>query len=458
MLHRSTLREMASLASSGKVTPGEIVRDHLDQIERANPSINAFVSVLGERALAQAAAAPRGPLYGVPVSIKDSFDLEDHPTLCGSRFRRGHKAARSATAVARLERAGAIVIGKTNTPEFLANYESDNRIIGRTNNPWNLERTSGGSSGGESAAIAAFCSAGGIGSDGGGSIRWPAHCTGICGLKPTPGRIPATGHFPLIHHPGGLLGVAGPMARNIADLRLLFEVLAGYDWSDPFSAPVPLTRSHGADVRVGVWESFYDVPVQPAVREAVRHAAGRLRSIGVETADFQPRGLERAPNLWSFFFSELTVPFMRELLEGREAESHWTSTEFYDRLKANPDPTGKQVVENLAARDAMRAHLLDQMRDTPVILTPAAGVTAFPHRQRKFETGSKAIGLFQAMMPLTWVNLLGLPALVLPFTLDGEGLPVGVQLVGRPWEEDTLLDVAARLELIRDALPAPPVP
>ena len=167
--------------------------------------------------------------------------------------------------MARLKHAGAIPIGKTNCPEFLSNYESDNYLAGRTNNPWDLERTSGGSSGGESAAIAAFFSAGGIGSDGGGSIRVPAHFTGIAGLKPTPGRISAAGHVPEMNHPTGLIGVAGPMARTARDLRLLFQVLAGYDSDDPFAAPVPLREPDLASVRIGLMPQFYRVPVEAGV-------------------------------------------------------------------------------------------------------------------------------------------------------------------------------------------------
>src|SRR5580692_3454782 len=160
------------------------------------------------------------------------------------------------------------------------NYETDNRLIGPTSNPWNRERTAGGSSGGESAAIAAGISMGGMGSDAGGSIRWPAHCCGIAGLKPTPGRVSAAGHYPVISHPGGLLGVAGPMARTAADVRLLFTVLAGYDSQDPFSAPVPVLTPDVTGLRIGLMEQFGDVPVQPEMRGAVRKAARTLEQIG----------------------------------------------------------------------------------------------------------------------------------------------------------------------------------
>src|SRR6266568_336883 len=232
MSHRSSLCQMAAKLRDRAISPVDLVEAHLRQIEQLDPKLNAFVIVRAEQARDEArlaeAAIQRGdrlgPLHGVPVTVKDSFDLADYPTLCGSKFRIGHRAAQDATAVARLRAAGAIVLGKTNCPEFLWNYETDNYTTGRTNNPWDLERTPGGSSGGESAAIAAFCSAGGIGSDGGGSIRIPAHFCGIAGLKPTPGRVSAAGHFPVIAHPGGLLGVAGPMARRAQDVRLLFSV------------------------------------------------------------------------------------------------------------------------------------------------------------------------------------------------------------------------------------------
>ena len=248
MPNHLTLSAMAAKIQSRELSPVELTEAHLKHIETHNPNLNAFVVLLADEARDCAKMAEEaitrgertGPLHGVPVTVKDSFDIEGLPTLCGSRFRQDHRATCDSTAAARLRAAGAIILGKTNCPEFLMNYETDNHITGRTNNPWNLERTPGGSSGGESAAISSFCSAGGIGSDGGGSIREPAHFCGICGLKPTPGRVPATGHYPEIGHPGGLLGVGGPMARNAKDVHMLFDVLAGHDLQDPFSAPVPV--------------------------------------------------------------------------------------------------------------------------------------------------------------------------------------------------------------------------
>ena len=397
-----------------------------------------------------------GLLHGVPVTVKDSFDIADLPTLCGSRFRLGHKAARDATAVARLRAAGAIILGKTNTPEFLSTFETDNFITGRTNNPWNLERTPGGSSGGEAAAIASYCSAGGIGSDGGGSIRIPAHFCGIAGLKPTPGRIPATGHFPVMNHPTGLLAVAGPMARTAEDLRLMFAALAGYDSQDPFSAPVPLRPPGEHRLRVGVFEQFYGVPVDPEIRQTVRRAAETLNALGIPAGPFEPQGLDRAPNLWWFFMGQLTARLTQQMIQGREADAHWTAAELLAGGLAQPAPTVEQLLLNLATRDRMRASLLRQMEEVPLLLMPPCGVTAFPHRSRHWKIGEREIGLFQATMPATPFNLLGLPALVIPFGMSSEGLPIGVQLVGRPFEEELILDVAVRMEAARGPFGAPP--
>ena len=360
---------MASMVRERAVSPVELVEAHLRQIEKLNPKLNAFVVLTAERARDDArqaeAAVMRGErlgaLHGVPVTVKDSFDLAGHPTLCGSKFRIGHRADRDSAAAGRLRAAGAIVLGKTNCPEFLNNYETDNLITGRTNNPWDLERTPGGSSGGESAAIASFCSAGGIGSDGGGSIRIPAHCCGIAGLKPTPGRVSAAGHFPEIAHPGGLLGVGGPMARTAQDVRILFSALAGYDTQDPFSAPVPVRNPDIAGLKVGLMEQFYDVPVQPVMRDAVRKAGAALELMKIPVEPFRPSGFERAPNLWWFFFGQLPARGIQKSIAGREQDAHWTGTDFMRAALKEPEPTAQSLLDNLAARDRMRSALLRQM-------------------------------------------------------------------------------------------------
>src|SRR3954471_9592040 len=196
--------QMAEMVRAKTISPVELVDVHLARIEELQPALNAFVTVDWDRARSEAKAAEEtimrgeavGPLHGVPISIKSSISVAGLPCEAGSRLKQGAIAQKDAVVVERLKRAGAIVLGTTNLPEMLMAYESDNPLYGRVNNPWDLERTAGGSSGGESAAVAACCSAGGIGSDSGGSVRIPAHFTGICALKATPGRIPGTGHDP----------------------------------------------------------------------------------------------------------------------------------------------------------------------------------------------------------------------------------------------------------------------
>src|SRR6266478_8351935 len=247
-LHYLSLVKLAERIRTRAISPREVVDQHLQRIAELQPRLNAFVHIdeAGAREQARAAEAavthndPIGPLFGIPLTVKSSIDVAGWPCPAGSLLRKDYVADQDAPLVARLKAAGAILIGNTNTPEFLMAYETDNLLTGKTSNPWNLRHSSGGSSGGEAAAIASGCSAGGVGSDGGGSIRVPAHFCGICGLKPTPGRIPATGHFPPGAGAFSWIGVVGPMGRTIADVRVLFEVMAGPDAGDALSAPVPM--------------------------------------------------------------------------------------------------------------------------------------------------------------------------------------------------------------------------
>jgi amidase len=418
---------MVSMVRDRVISPLELVDAHLRRIEQRNPSINAFVTVLADAARETARVLEPGGtlglLHGVPVTVKDCFDMAGLATRVGSVERPQTPASRDATVVARLRAAGAIVIGRTNTPEMLKRYDTDNAITGRTNNPWDVSRTPGGSSGGEAAAIAAMCSAGGVASDGGGSIRMPAHFCGVAGLKPTPGRIPGTGHTPSLGYPAGLVTVVGPMARTAADLRLLFSVLSGYDGQDAFSAPAPLREPLLDGVRIGVWEQFYGVPVDPEIRAAVRMAAALAGDLGFTVDGFEPRGLERAPNLWSFFFSQ------------------W--------LDAGKDLTAEAALLHLAARAAMRAALLRQMEPVPAVLMPVFGIAAFRHGESRWQVEGKQIGLFQAGMPAVVANVLGLPAVTIPMAVSSAGVPIGVQLMGRPFEDELLLGIAIRLEQAR---------
>jgi Asp-tRNA(Asn)/Glu-tRNA(Gln) amidotransferase A subunit family amidase len=444
---------MAEEARSGRVRSRELVEAHLERIEKVNPHCNAFTMLFADKARASADRADQGlkmgPLHGVPVTVKDSFDVAGAPTRLGSFFGSEEPVAEDSAVVASLRRAGAIILGKTNTPEFLRSYETDNYITGRTNNPWDVERTPGGSSGGEAAAIASGCSPGGVGSDGGGSIRVPAHFCGIAGLKPTPGRISMVGHRPSEASTG--IGVAGPMARTVDDVKLLFEALRGFDDRDALSAPVGVRSAKSDQFRVGVFETFYGVPVEPAIASAIQAAAAALAGAGFGVESFKPEGLEKAPNVWSFFFAEIGARAALDRIAGREAEAHWTYTENLARLAERPQATAAQTMEAWRLRDLMRRSLVQQMRGVPFLLMPVGSIPAYPHRH-------PTANLFKAFMPSTIFNLLGFPALAVPFTLDDAGMPVGVQLVARPWEEESLLELGIALEKARGEFPAPPEP
>ena len=460
--------KMALQIREKKISPVELAEAHLLRIARLNPKLNAFVHVDPERVRREArdseAAVLRGetlgPLHGVPVSIKSSLDVAGLRCEAGTRLRAGHVATEDAPLVARLRQAGAIILGVTNTPELLMAWETDNLLYGRTNSPWDLERTAGGSSGGEAAAIVAGMSAGGVGSDGGGSIRVPAHFSGICGLKPTPGRVPATGHFPPSGGPFALIGVVGPMARTVADVRALFEVMQGPDDGDTCAAPVPLRWPSDADIkklRVGYFEDDSRTPVTPETRAAVRTAAGALRGAGFHVESFRPEGLEEARVLWRKFFVTAGGMLIRPMFHGREHELSPVLQQFLEWSAAEPLLTGETLLKAWIGRDVLRAKFLAQMRKYPILLCPAAAIPAFRHGERSWMIDGKTVEYLDAWSYTEWFNLLGNPAVVVPVSHSGEGLPIGVQIVGRPWEEEQVLAVATALERECNAWRSPPI-
>ena len=401
-----------------------------------------------------------GPLHGVPLSVKASIDVAGHRCEAGTRLRAGYVAVQDAPLVARLRTAGAVILGVTNTPELLMAWETDNLLYGRTNNPWDVTRTAGGSSGGESAAIAAGLSAGGVGSDGGGSIREPAHFTGICGLKPTPGRIPSTGHFPKSGGPFALLGVVGPMARTVADLKILFEAMAGPDDGDPSSAPVSLREIGKRELRgvgIGFFEDDSRTPVTTETRLAVTQAADLLLEAGLRVEQFRPEGLEEARQLWWKLFGTAGGMILRPMLRGYESELSPILREFSSWTAAEPAHTGDSLLATWLGRDDLRERALLQMREYPVLLCPTAAIPAFRHGEREWQVEGKTVKYLDAWSYCEWFNLLGFPAAVVPMGRSPEGLPIGVQIVGRPWEEELVLAVASTLEEARGEWSQPPM-
>jgi amidase len=449
--------EMAKKVRDREISPVELAEAHLKKIEKLNPKLNAFVHVEPGRVMRQAREAEAavinreqlGPLHGVPISIKSSIEVSGIRCESGTRLRSGFVAKEDAPLVSRLRQAGAIVLGVTNTPEMLMAWETNNLLYGRTNSAWDAERTPGGSSGGEAAAISSGMSAGGVGSDGGGSIRVPAHFSGICGLKPTPGRVPATGHFPPSGGPFALIGVVGPMARTVADLSALFNVIQGADDGDTCSAPVPLRWPTDADLkqlRVGYFEDDGRTPVTAEIRQAVRTAAECLRSAGFQVEPFRPEGLEEARGLWKKFFVKMGGMMLRPMFDLKEQNANPLLKEFLDWSAAEPELTGPGLLDAWIRRDAVRADVLKQMRQFPILLCPPAAVPAFRHGERSWTVDGKTVHYLDAWSYTEWFNILGNPAAVVPVSQSAEGSPVGVQIVGRPWEEEEVLSIAMEIE------------
>ena len=441
------------LLRSGAFSVAELAEAHIRQIERLNPTLNALVDFEADKVRARARLhdAWRGthskrPLFGLPVTVKSSIATRGMKCEIGSLLHKSERPGADALAVARLRAAGALILGTTNCPEFLMAYETDNLLYGRTRNPWDLDRTPGGSSGGESAAIAAGMSAAGLGSDSGGSVRIPAHFTGICSLKPTPGRIPGRGHLPPCVGPFQILGAIGPMARTIADVALLFRILSGHDPTDPSSAPVALREPSLDELRsnrIGYFEDDGLVPVTPETRAAVNAAAAALREAGFRVEPFLPSTLEPLRKLWHKFFVQCGAMFYAPEIRGREGELSPIFNEFLGIAASVPPLTGADLLNAWADLDILRARTLEEMRRYPLLLCAVASVPAFRHGERRWEIDGRAVEYLDAWRHSQWFNALAAPAAVVPVGQSPEGLPIGVQIVARPFEDETALGIAA---------------
>ncbi len=437
--------ELAGLIRSRQVSPVEVADAYLNRIARINPSLNAIVSLapdLRDQALEAEAALLRGevigPLHGVPITIKDTIETAALRTTSGSRLRAKYLPATDATVVKRLKAAGAVILGKTNTPEMAIPYETDNLIFGRTNNPYDLRRTSGGSSGGEAAAIAACLSPAGLGSDLSGSIRVPAHFCGITGLRPTSGRIPMDGHVP--GTPGTLSFGAciGPLARRVKDLSLLFNVLAQQN-----AETVP-ARFDLAGWRVAWYDYDGVTPVSAETGIAVRSGMNALASAGMVTAEERPPGVEYASRLWISLFAKTSAAELRRFYRGREVEAGPAARRILETssetLLAPPDS------EVLRERNNLREQLLAWMETTPLIVAPVGATAAFEHGAQRIDVGGESISVFRAFSYSQALNVFDLPSVVVRAGQTASGLPIGVQVIGRPYAEEAILAAAAIIE------------
>lgn len=437
---------------SGQLTVSELAEAHIAQIERFDPVINAFADFDPDRIRDQGRGM-RGskpdrdrPLCGLPVTVKSSIAVKGYLCEIGSRLHRGEIPRHDAVVVSRLRAAGALILGTTNCPEFLMAYETANDLHGATRNPWDLGRSPGGSSGGESAAIASGMSAAGLGSDSGGSVRLPAHFTGICSLKPTPGRIPGRGHMPPCVGPFSVLGAIGPMARTMADVDLLFRTLAGQDNEDPASPPQTLRtytldelRSH----RIGVFEDDGLVPVTPETRSAIRSAARALGEAGFRVEPFRPQILESLRKLWHTFFVRCGAMFYEPEISGKRDLLSPIFREFLSLADAHGPLSGTDLLDAWAQLDMVRAKTLSELRDYPVLLCPVASIPAFRPGERSWTINGQQVGYLDAVRHTQWFNVLAAPAAVVPVASSAEGLPIGVQIVARPFEDEVALGIAS---------------
>lgn len=451
--------DIAARVHAGEVSAGEVFAAARARIDEVNPSLNAVVTLADPPAAQPAANVADLPLAGVPFTVKDVIQTEGLRTTAGSLLLADNIPTVDATVVSRLRAAGAVLVGKANCPEFAMNIHTTNRIFGTTVNPLDPTRTSGGSSGGDSAAVASGCAAFGIGTDYGGSIRWPANCTGLASIRPTAGRVPATGLLPNASPdpaaPPNSMALRGeihtiaPIARTIRDAWAVLQVIAGPDGHDFRVAPVSLGDPWAVDVsalRCAVVHGEGSVPVRRDLLDVVDSAGATLAGAGAVVDAAPPPGLETAYGIHQALRSADGLLDIKHLAEGRHDLLTESTLDWFSR-------PGDGLVESFQSiayrRDALRAQIAAWMQQWPILVLPVASIPAFDVTDGmpdSFDVDGAAIGRYDLMASCWAVSVLGLPAAVVRFGTSAEGLPVGVQVVGRPYADHEVVAVAAALE------------
>ncbi|MDB5081544.1 MAG: Amidase [Chloroflexi bacterium] len=448
----SSATTLAQAIRDREISSEELVKAYLARIEAANPQINAVVQLRAEGALAEARAYDaalargqiKGPLHGVPMTVKDSLETAGVISTSGTVVRADFVPTRDAVPVARMQAAGAIMLGKTNLPELLMGLESDNLIYGRTNNPFDLTRTCGGSSGGEAAAQAAGFSAIGLGSDTGGSVRIPAHFCGVAGIKPTTGRVARTGQFPPY---GGLtdrMSQVGILARKVEDLVLGLPLISGVDWQDQSVVPMPLGDPRSVGIK-GLRVSFHTdnglAAPTPETVAAVQAVARLLADAGAGVEEKRPPALEETLEIaLPLLVPEggNTFPSRMKPLGLHPGNVSPLLLGFIKLRKEEPSLTIPEIVGLMARWDRFRATMLGFIQDYDVIISPACAGPAMRHGETL-----ENIGAFSYAMTY---NLTGWPVVIVRAGTSPEGLPIAVQVIAQPWREDVALAVAQHIE------------
>jgi len=447
---------LAELIRNREISPVEVVQAHLDRIQVVDPKVNAIITVADDALRAAKAAEASvlagyelGPLHGVPFTVKDSIDTAGVLTQRGSPIFKGRVPDADATSVARMKKAGGILLAKTNLPEFSYWIESDNLLSGRSNNPWDLERTPGGSSGGESAAIAAGMSPLGLGTDLAISVRGPAAQTGIVSLKGTHGRVPMTGIWP--RAPRRFWHV-GPMARSIRDLALAFSQLSGPDGLDAFASSTAqfdagLGRSPNRQMRVGWMVEPGFGPVDPEVAATVQAAAEALKDVGCFVEPVRIPALERDFALE--VFNRLHVMEMKPAFA--EATAGHSQDELYKMARtmlALPDTSMKDYIDAEQAAERLRDGYAEYFTKYDALITHVLPIPAHKHGVDTFTINGQTVDATYLQGATVPLNVTGLPGISMRFGTSGEGLPINVQLVGSWHAESTILHLASLLESV----------
>lgn len=451
----SDATKLAELIRTKEVSPVEVMQAHLDRIAAVNPKINAIVT-LADGALKAAKAAEAavlagdelGPLHGVPFTVKDSIDTADVATQRGSPIFKGRLPDVDATSVARMKKAGGILLAKTNLPEFSYWIESDNLLSGRSNNPWDVTRTPGGSSGGESAAIAAGMSPIGLGTDLAISVRGPAAQTGITSMKATHGRVPMTGIWP--RAPRRFWHV-GPMARSVRDIALAFSQLVGPDGQDAFATSTVqfdagIGRQPYRQLRVGWMVGPGFGPVDPEMAATVKAAAEALKDIGVFVEQVSIPALERdfALDVFNRLHVMEMKPAFAEATAGHEEEMY----KMAKTMLSLPDTSMKDYIDAEQAVERLRDGYADYFSRYDALITHVLPIPAHKHGVEEFKIDGQTVDATYLQGATVPLNVTGLPGLSMRFGTSKEGLPINVQVVGSWQAESTILHLASLLESV----------